>query len=131
MRPAACARAACVPHPAACVSLVQAAASQNGSTTSCSSPPLPLPPFKSSLHVHCSPQPDAVRFSDLGGLSDKISDILDWIETPLKRPEDMRRLGAPLPKGLLIYGPSGVGKTKLVRALAYESKCFSVMIAGD
>jgi ATP-dependent 26S proteasome regulatory subunit len=40
---------------------------------------------------------------------------------PLKHPEHALKVGVPLPKGIIVYGPSGVGKTKFCSALATEA----------
>merc|ERR1719348_2114254 len=53
------------------------------------------------------------------------------MEIPLRRPEEMMRFGAPLPRGLLLYGPSGVGKTKLLNAIVNEIKCHAVWIQAS
>ena len=61
----------------------------------------------------------------------KLSEIRDWIEIPLRRPGDLKRLGAALPKGLLLYGPNGVGKSKLVDAIVFETNCFAIYVKSE
>ena len=61
------------------------------------------------------------RYSDIGGLDEQIREIREVVELPLKNPLLFRRLGIEPPKGVLIYGPPGVGKTLLARAVAGET----------
>ncbi|VVA95355.1 unnamed protein product [Arabis nemorensis] len=59
-----------------------------------------------------------VSYSELGGLSDQIRDLLECIELPLTNPEIFQRVGLKPPKAVLLYGPPGTGKTLLARAIA-------------
>jgi ribosome biogenesis ATPase len=60
------------------------------------------------------------RYSDLGGLHDVIQEIRQLVEYPLLRPELYRHLGVVPPRGVLLRGPPGVGKTHLANAVAGE-----------
>lgn len=61
-----------------------------------------------------------VRYSDFGGMDSTISDIKEVIERPFKHPEIYEYLGVDVPRGVLLYGPPGCGKTCLAMAVAGE-----------
>ena len=61
-----------------------------------------------------------IRYSDFGGLDATIFDIREVIERPFKHPEIYEHLGVDVPRGVLLYGPPGCGKTCLAMAVAGE-----------
>jgi len=71
-----------------------------------------------------------ITYEDIGGLDDKIQRIREMVELPLKHPELFKRLGIDPPKGVLLHGPPGCGKTLLVRAVANESEAHFIPING-
>jgi transitional endoplasmic reticulum ATPase len=71
-----------------------------------------------------------VSFSDIGGLDQTIDEIIEIAIVPLLHPEIYQRAGQDPPKGILLYGPPGVGKTLLAKALAREAQCNFVSING-
>ena len=75
-------------------------------------------------------QENRVKYDDLGGLDKQIETLKEMIELPLKSPEMFRSYGLPLPRGLLIYGPSGTGKSTLAKAVTAESGIHVVNVAG-
>jgi len=62
-----------------------------------------------------------VSYEDIGGLNKEIQRIREMIELPLKYPEVFDRLGIEAPKGVLLHGPPGCGKTLIARAVASET----------
>jgi len=71
-----------------------------------------------------------VSYEDIGGLEDEILRVRELIELPLKHPELFMRLGIEPPKGVLLQGPPGCGKTLLAKAVANESDAFFNPING-
>jgi len=71
-----------------------------------------------------------ITYDDIGGLDDVILRVREMIELPMKHPELFRRLGIEPPKGVLLYGPPGVGKTLLAKAVANETDAYFVLING-
>ncbi len=69
-------------------------------------------------------------YEDLGGLSEVIQKIREMIELPLRHPEIFNRLGIQPPKGLLLHGPPGTGKTFLARAVANETDAHFITLSG-
>ena len=71
-----------------------------------------------------------VTYEDIGGLGDIVPKIREMIEIPLRRPEVFERLGVEPPKGVLLYGSPGTGKTLIAKAVANESGANFISISG-
>jgi transitional endoplasmic reticulum ATPase len=72
----------------------------------------------------------AVRYEDIGGLRDEIARVRELIELPMKHPELFEKLGIQPPKGVLLYGSPGTGKTLLAKAVASETNAHFIPING-
>jgi transitional endoplasmic reticulum ATPase len=70
------------------------------------------------------------RWGDIGGLEEVKEDLKEAVEWPLNTPEIFARLGIKPPKGILLYGPPGCGKTLLAKAVATESAANFITIKG-
>jgi transitional endoplasmic reticulum ATPase len=71
-----------------------------------------------------------IHWTDIGGLDEVKQDLKEAVEWPMKNPEIFTRLGIKPPKGILLYGPPGCGKTLLARAVATESEANFITIKG-
>jgi transitional endoplasmic reticulum ATPase len=71
-----------------------------------------------------------VTWEDIGDLEEAKQKIREIVEWPMRHPELFQRLGIEPPKGILLYGPPGNGKTLLARALANEIGAYFITING-
>jgi len=88
-----------------------------------------------TLQVLSEPTPEKkgiprVTYEDIGGLHDEIQRVREMVELPLRHPELFQRLGIEPPKGILLHGPPGCGKTLLAKAVANESDANFLAING-
>jgi transitional endoplasmic reticulum ATPase len=72
----------------------------------------------------------AVSYEDIGGLEREVARVREIVELPLKFPRIFERLGILAPKGVLLYGAPGTGKTLLARAVAAESRVHFIHLNG-
>ena len=91
----------------------------------------------SSTDVKVSEKPVAnsgdvpkISYEDIGGLGTEVKKIREMIELPLRHPELFKRLGVEAPKGVLLHGPPGTGKTMLAKAVAGETSSNFITIGG-
>jgi transitional endoplasmic reticulum ATPase len=73
---------------------------------------------------------DDVGYDDIGGCRRQLAQIREMIELPLRHPQLFKTLGVKPPKGVLMYGPPGCGKTMIARAVANETGAFFFLING-
>ncbi len=72
----------------------------------------------------------AISYEDIGGLKSQLHRIREMIELPLRYPEVFERLGINAPKGVLLHGPPGCGKTLIARAIAHETEANFFSVSG-
>ena len=89
--------------------------------------------------IHCEGDPikredeekaDDIGYDDIGGCRRQLAQIREMIELPLRHPQLFKTLGVKPPKGVLLYGPPGSGKTLIARAVANETGAFFFLING-
>ena len=71
-----------------------------------------------------------VHWTEVGGLKRVKQELIESVEWPLKKPEVFKKMGIKPPRGILLYGPPGCGKTLLARAVATESEANFISIKG-
>ncbi len=71
------------------------------------------------------------KWCEVGGLDTQVQEIKEVIELPLKNPGLFRKVGIQPPKGILLHGPSGTGKTLLAKAVASSTKSTFIEIVGS
>ncbi len=71
-----------------------------------------------------------VKWTDVGGLKNVQQELIEAVEWPLKNPQAFKRLGVKPPKGILLYGAPGTGKTLLAKAVATESEANFILVKG-
>ncbi len=71
-----------------------------------------------------------ITYEDVGGLRNEVQRIREMIELPMKHPEVFTRLGIEPPKGVLLHGSPGTGKTLIAKAVANETNANFFSIAG-
>lgn len=90
--------------------------------------------------IHCEGDPvkrddeenrlDEVGYDDIGGCRKQLVQIREMVELPIRHPELFKNIGIKPPRGILMYGPPGSGKTLIARAVANETGAFFFLING-
>lgn len=73
---------------------------------------------------------DGIGYDDIGGCRKQLAQIREMIELPLRHPQLFKNLGIKPPRGVLLFGPPGSGKTLIARAIANETGAFFFLING-
>ena len=84
-------------------------------------------PLVSSAEIIDSP---AIDYESIGGLDEQIREIREAVELPFEKPEAFIELGIEPPKGVLLTGPPGTGKTMLAKAVANSTKATFLGLVG-
>jgi proteasome regulatory subunit len=72
-----------------------------------------------------------VDYEDIGGLDAQIQELIESVELPLTKPESFERIGITPPKGVLLYGEPGTGKTLLAKAVAHRTDATYIRVVGS
>jgi proteasome regulatory subunit len=73
----------------------------------------------------------SVSWADIGGLNTQAHEIKEVVELPLKKPELFKKVGITPPKGILLYGEPGTGKTLLAKAVASSTNSTFIEVVGS
>jgi len=85
-------------------------------------------PMLNAMKVETAPKE---TYADVGGLEDQIQEIKEAVELPLSHPEIYEDIGIKPPKGVILYGAPGTGKTLLVKAVAHETSATFLRLVGS
>src|SRR3972149_2777000 len=93
--------------------------------------PAPTPTPRRGMGKAAGEEPRrSLSYEDIGGLKRELARVREMIELPLRYPEVFERLGVEAPKGVLLHGPPGCGKTLIARAIAHETEAAFFSVNG-
>ena len=72
-----------------------------------------------------------INWEDVGGLKKEVLKVREVLETPLTNPKAFKEIGIEPPKGILLYGPSGTGKTLIAKTLASQTNSTFIELVGS
>ncbi len=87
--------------------------------------------FDSRVRVMELDESPAVAYDQVGGLKAEIEEVREAVEYPLTKPWIFERVGVEPPKGILLYGAPGTGKTLIAKAVAHEAKATFIRMSGS
>src|SRR5262249_60819705 len=90
---------------------------------------LPPPPRRPARRYQASDDAHPITFADVAGIDEAEHDLAEIVDF-LKHPDKYQRLGGRMPRGVLLIGPPGAGKTLLARAVAGEAHVPFFSIGG-
>ena len=90
--------------------------------------PQSIDPFVRGMEVEEKPNVD---YNDIGGLTKQLNEVRESIELSLLRPELFEKVGIESPKGVLLYGPPGSGKTLIAKAVAHHTNASFITLVGS
>jgi proteasome regulatory subunit len=90
--------------------------------------PASLDPLVTASEIVDKP---SVSYTDIGGLADQIREIREAVEYPLLRSELYKKVGVDPPKGVLLIGSPGTGKTMIAKAVAHHTNATFVRLVGS
>jgi proteasome regulatory subunit len=76
-------------------------------------------------------KPTNITYEDIGGLNEQIQEVRETVELPLLRPQLFKKIGIEPPKGILLFGTPGTGKTLVAKAVANATKATFIRVIGS
>ncbi len=87
--------------------------------------------FDSRVRVMELDESPDVAYDQIGGLRHEIEEVREAVEYPLTKPHIFERVGVEPPKGILLFGSPGTGKTLIAKAVAHEAKATFIRMSGS